>query len=713
MSLKQVLDLVSFINTLELLLPTTLNTPSEDIYINSPNGHSELSHITEARAASANPPNLDGTTETPPTAPEDMIHQTSGSASSKEGDIPKSVETDNGNEAALPSGASVQKTPKEKPVVDHSRFRFWYFNKPSPNSRVSQVLPFQRLSTLLSTSLSGGAPSSGSGNSVKPKSPLAGAAQTTPLPVGDDSGISGSSMPHTDEVPTATNSSKGNGLQRPKNPLGRILEEEHSSGGASGVKKSPAVSEDTHDVDQHAAAMLRSQSNILGALFLNATPRPKPSATDTLLYWLLQDHTGEPDIPGAPRGQDYKSLFRLMVCLWAEPVVGSGPFNKEWKKLLREREMRKWSEAGGEGEVNVVSVLAMMSLFGAETGLGLCRGESKMLHQPVAVPLQNRSSSSTTSKSQDDSTHKVTVRNVEKGGMSANMGDRTAPNSREQMGDSCPVCKRKGNNSAVCPCARTLLQGMGVFAPTIPGKGQPSSPTSNTGSANGRRQRQRSSSEASRMSKARSLPLALASPGARTIGTRPHSASNPQRVKPKERRRPSTAIRATTAGSPESTGSASSRLNEWIVGDEGGVAKTEKIEDGYIFTQDISTIQLEWDSAGSPSLVMSSQNADFSPRQPLLAESDTTDTPDTDHNAQEVLSECEQDVNSTLVGVNAKLRTENVNLTETPIPVDKEPNHPVSGQATPLTNKEVNLPSENARKLDMLADRDGKRREVA
>jgi len=737
MSLKQVLDLVSFINSLELLLPSAQSSSADLSCESSPHAHSPRLNGTRSHSREVCTGNLDGGTDSPDISPEeypspswvrakgslnrDCIEQ--GLAGAVE---ESSTTMTNDSSPTTPPGGITSQMPAVMtlPGTELSRSPFWYFNRPPPNSRVSQVLPFQRLSTLLSTSLSGGACTPGGGCAIGPKPPPSGAPPVYPtgiVPNSDDihtpdEGPSGASRRHdgpggdvedgitppddgqnSSGQPTNPPRSrpsamiKGNGLQRPKNPLGRILEEEHELSEGIRTKRPPLAMEQLEDAC--TAAMVRSQSNILGSLFMNAYPRPKPTATDTLLYWLLQDHTTGEDVPTFSRGQDQKSLFRLMICLWAEPIVGSGPFDKEWKRLLREREMRRWSEVGGEADVNVVSVLVMMSLFGAEVGLGLCRGQSKIRHRPVAI-LENRVVS-TASNPRTVTSPPRTPKTRPTSGSTTTSGEPGAlslPGSREGVVGVCPVCKRKGNRTTVCSCAYSLLQGMGVFAPTIPRNVLPSPPTLHGAKSIGRRPQPvgQSSGTNSMVPRPRSLPVALHTP------KRPHTATQRQPLKVEVKRRPSTARDASPMSPPESLGSANSRNHSWRVDEMGRIVNAVGAEEPETSTNKVST---------TPSVVVASQTEDSSPRHPLLAISDTTlsETPalsEAYHNAHEVQSECEQDVNSTLFGVTEKLYAENAQSPETPasLVILSEDNGDLAEQLTPLTNKRVNLLSEDEQK---------------
>ncbi|KAF8417156.1 hypothetical protein EV426DRAFT_701023 [Tirmania nivea] len=761
MTLKQVLDLVSFVNTMELLLPSTQNSSADLSYLSSPRVQSPRLNGIQSHSREPCTRNLDGGMDSPEISLED--HPSQSQVRTKEGlsgdnaeqglvgvDEENRTTMTNDCDPPTPPGGITYQLPTIMTLqgTEMSRSRFWHFDRPPPNSRASQVLPFQRLSTLLSASLSGGACTPGGGCVSGPKPPPSGASPLFPTevlsnsddiqapdegpsrasrrPRGDTSTVEdGLTQPgngqNTSGQPThrprARPSAliKGNGLQRPKNPLGRILEEElERSQSIRTMSLSPALEQIE---DACSAAMVRSQSNILGSLFLNAYPRPKPSATDTLLYWLLQDHSAGEDIPTFSRGQDQKSLFRLMICLWAEPIVGSGPFDKEWKRLLREREMRRWSEVGGEADVNVVSVLVMMSLFGAEVGLGLCRGQSKIRHRPVAM-LENRVVS-TASNSR-------TVTSPPRTPKSRQTSDRTTasrepralslPNSREGVVGVCPVCKRKGNRSTVCSCAYSLLQGMGVLAPTIPRNVLPPSPTSHSGRSIGRRSHPvgQNSGADSMVSRTRILPATLHTP------KRPHTATQQQPPKVEVKRRPSTARDASSMSPAESLESTYSLIHNWRVDEMGGTVNAVDGGEAEASTNKVSTINLDWDPTSTPSVVITSQTEDSSPRHPLLAISDTTlsTTPalsEAYHNAEEVQLECEQDVNFTLFGAMAKLYAENAQSPETPasLGVLSEDNRDsAEEQLTPLTSKQVNLMSEDERVSELAIARKSKNREV-
>ena len=758
MSLKQVLNLVSFLDTMELLLPSTQNTSADLSSQSSPHTHSPRLDSTNTHPGEAG--NLDGGMDSPNIS---LEGEPSPSRARAKGD-PNGDDTEQGpveemeensaqmtngsNPTTPPGGVTYQMPTMTPPGTEMSRSQLWYFNRP-PNSRVSQVLPFQRLSTLLSASLSGGACTPGGGCAIGPKPPpsgtppvsLTGIVSTsheiqTPHegPSRADHGLSDDPSTVEDGMkdgippPTANsqNSSgqpthrpraapsalvKGNGLQRPNNPLGRILEEGHELSQSIQTKRSPPPLGQVEDAS--TAAMVRSQSNILGSLFLNAYPRPKPSATDTLLYWLLQDHTMGDDVPTFSRGQDQKSLFRLMICLWAEPVVGSGPFDKEWKRLLREREMRRWSEVGGEADVNVVSVLVMMSLFGAEVGLGW--GQSKIRHRPVTM-LENRVVS-TASNSRAVTSPPRTPKTRQASGTTTASGEPGAlslPGSREGLVGICPVCKRKGNRTSVCPCAYSLLQGMGVFAPTIPRHAVPPPPTLHSSRTTGRRPHPvgQSSGADTMISRTQSVPAAL---------KRPHTATQRQSLKVQVNRRPSTARDASPMSPPGSLGSAHNKVHDWRVDGMERVVNAMDREEAKASTNKVSTIHLDWDPTSTPSVVMASQTEDSSPRHPLLTISDTTlsETPapaEAYHNAQEVQSEGGQDVKTTLFGATAKLYAENAQSPETPaslVELSEGSGDSVEEQLTPLTNKQVNLLSEDERESELAMVRKSKNSEVS
>jgi len=114
----------------------------------------------------------------------------------------------------------------------------------------------------------------------------------------------------------------------------------------------------------------------------------------------------------------------------------------------------------------------------------------------------------------------------------------------------------------------------------------------------------------------------------------------------------------------------------------------------------IPTIHLDWDPASTPSLVMASQTEGPSSHHSLLTTSVTAETPglsEAYNNAQEVQSEYEQDVNSTLFGATAKLYTENAQSPETPpslVLLAGDTEDSAEEHGTPLTNKHMNLLSE-------------------
>ncbi|RPB29280.1 hypothetical protein L211DRAFT_266157 [Terfezia boudieri ATCC MYA-4762] len=763
MSLKQILDLVSFINTMELLLPSTQTDLSCQ---SSPHVHSPRLNGTQSHSREAPTGNLDGSTDSPAILPEDYPSPSRVPARGNlirddveqglVGEVEESSTTmTNNSDLATPPGGITYQIPAmmTSPGTEVSPSRFSYSNRTPPNSRVSQILPFQRLSTLLSTSLSGGACTPGGGCAIGPKPPPSGATPVYPTGIvsnPDDihasikdpsraSCLYQESGGYTSTVEEGTtppancrNTSgqpanrpkarplvltKGDGLQRPKNPLGKILEEEYELSESIRTKcPTPALAQLE---DACTAAMVRSQSNILGSLFMHAYPRPKPTATDTLLYWLLQDHTTGDDIPTFSRGQDQKSLFRLMICLWAEPIVGSGPFDKEWKRLLREREMRRWSEVGGEADVNVVSVLVMMSLFGAEVGLGLCRGQSKIRHRPV-MKLENQVPSTRSNTRTVTSPPRTPITRSTSDSTAAS-GALSLPGSREGVAGVCPVCKRKGSRSTVCSCAYSLLQGMGVFAPTIPRNVLPPPPTLHGGRSAGRRVHSvgQISGADSMVSGTRSLPVAL------HTTKRPHTATQRQPLKVEVKRRPSTARDASPMSPLEPLERTYSRNHSRRV-DQTGKFQTEKLvntigtEEAETSTNKVSTIHLDWDPTSTSSVVKASQTEDPSACHPLQAISDTTlsETPalsEAYHNAQEVQSEYEQDVNSTLFGATAIIYAGNAQSPETPAPLvapEEDIGDFAEERLTPLTNKQVNLLSEDERASELAIARKGKIREA-
>ncbi|KAF8441823.1 hypothetical protein BGX38DRAFT_1272625 [Terfezia claveryi] len=736
MSLKQVLDLVSFINTMELLLPSTQNSSADLPCQSSQHVHSPRLNGSQSNSGEAFTGNLDGSTDSPAILPEDYPSpsrvQARGSPNGDDveqgllGEIEESSTTmSNNSDLATPPGDITYQIPAMM-TLPVSRSRFSYLKSSPPNSRVSQILPFQRLSTLLSTSLSGGACTPGGGCAIGPKPPRSGTTPVYPNGIvsnpddihasnedpsrasclyqesgGDTSTAEEGMTPLANcqntsgqpaNRPRARPSVLTGGFQRPKNPLGRILEEEYELSGSIRTKRpSPALAQLE---DGCTPAMVQSQSNILGSLFMHAYPRPKPTATDTLLYWLLQDHTMGEDVPTFSRGKDQKSLFRLMICLWAEPIVGSGPFDKEWKRLLREREMRRWSEVGGEADVNVVSVLVMMSLFGAEVGLGLCRGQSKIRHRPVTT-LENQVPSTGSNTRTVTSPPRTSKTRPTSGSTTASRA-LSLPGSREGVAGVCPVCKRKGSRTTVCSCAYSLLQGMGVFAPTIPRDVLPPPPTLHGGRSAGRRVHSvgQSSGADSMVSRTRSLPVALHTP------ERPHTATQRQPLKVEVKRRPSTARNASPMSPPEPLERTYSRNHSRRV-DQTGKSQTGKLvntigtEEAETSTNKVSTIHLDWDPTFTPSVVKASQTEDPSALHPLQAISDTTlsETPvvsEAYHNAQQVQSECEQDL----------------------VALEEDIGDFSDEQLTPLTNKQVNLLSENEQASELAIARKSKNREA-
>ena len=355
------------------------------------------------------------------------------------------------------------------------------------NSRVLKILPIQRLSKVISSSLSGGGCTPG----VEGSNSSSGIVEPENL------------SPDSSEIRMI----QGNAAHNTPGPI-MILDGGESS----------ALVPRTRDNHEHAVVLGKqcmkspntsnlgrapppTNSHLLTTLFAGANPRPKPTPTDCLLYWLLQDHSDTEDIPPFSKVEDGKSLFRLLLCLWAEPVVGSGPFDKEWKKLAREREIRRCSELGGECEVSVVSVLVMLSLLGAEFGFGLMRGikPPKALRLPIVGMVSEPDSPAATVMPQrgliEDTPISLEPRAItdisdtlaeprksapiyastpldllasRSGSKSkaANValtlpdGERAAPRII-----FCPVCKK--SNSRSCTCAVSLLHGMGVIAPSF------------------------------------------------------------------------------------------------------------------------------------------------------------------------------------------------------------------------------------------------------
>ncbi|KAI5808505.1 hypothetical protein DFH27DRAFT_539484 [Peziza echinospora] len=206
------------------------------------------------------------------------------------------------------------------------------------------------------------------------------------------------------------------------------------------------------------------QSQLISTLFPQANHKPRLGRSESLLYWLLQDHPEDEEIPYFCRGKDRKALFRLIVCLWAEPIVGTGPFDREWTKLVREREMKRWADVEKEDDVGAVTILVLMSLMGAGIGMSFTRVEIAPKKQ-IGRGAANVSPLAAAGHGPGDCcSSPYPISPSPKGGVPS----FPSPPSRGPKQSICPMCKKSGDISTDCPCALSLLQGLGVFAPTIP-----------------------------------------------------------------------------------------------------------------------------------------------------------------------------------------------------------------------------------------------------
>lgn len=743
--MRRVLDLVSFINMMELLLPSPPHSPPDQTRFYSPESSP---NSVSSSATFGHISNLDGTidglwgiNECPsgPSSPGMKFAIPPGKNTQPSGvrvnEATHIVMVDNSRE---PTTVIHQDLGRDKP-----NSRFWNVNRPDPNARTAQFLPFQRLSMILSSSLSGVACPPESSCSIPPISPPQyphaivasrypsstsgkGYGQLTPqkscspgigTPPLDDSPVSlqadtmhvGKNALHGG-FSAGTSGTLGSGplvevtrnskpFQRPKNPMSKILEEEHQKLESAHSPSQRQASQLEPRLSQDATSILHSQPHILSSLFVASSPRPKPTATDTLLYWLLQDHTVGEDVPTFSRTGDQKSLFRLMMCLWAEPIVGSGPFDKEWKRLLREREMRRWSEVGGEAEVNVISILVMMSLFGAEVGLGICRGGSKIHHKrlprttEVAASLQG---SEATDVALTPRSVSMSVRG--QGGVSG------LP-KQERDFSFCPVCKKRRKDSVACPCARALLQGMGVLDPviTLPDTMGVPAPL---GSRRGRSIGRRSSHKAGQHSgvpldsNIQSLPPISGTPATTSVDLLAEPAvSPPNRTKSQNISNPL-----------ESSKCIFPKIQEWLVDENASLPKTDAI-DQKSKSKNTPTLALATDSdnTNSPGIIMGSRDEDSSVHEPLLLNTITSMTLSTcSSDFPEVGLNPEADINSTLFGATAKLYAETPTQSTshdtltflTPpllaVPPGCQPDC-AADQLTPLTNIEINVQLEDDR----------------
>lgn len=598
--------------------------------------------------------------------------------------------------------------------------RPWNVDCPEPNARTSQFLPFQRLSLILSSSLSGGARTTGDSCSIGPNSPpqyphatiasrnysngqceigipATGISPQDGSPVSlEKNTIPPCSSVHSsgtlDPGPPVEVIRNSKPLQRPKNPMNKILEEEHqklkgtqSHGQTQESQPEPKFSDHT--------SILHSQSHILTSLFATSSPRLKPTATDTLLYWLLQDHTAGEDIPTFSRMGEQKSFFRLIMCLWAEPIIGSGPFNKEWKRLLRKREMKRWSEVGGEAEVNVVSILVMMSLFGAELGLGICRGGSKIQHKRLTSPPHTMEVTKSPQDSQRTAVA-ITPRSVPE--------DVPDLPKQEQALIFCPVCKRRRKGFAACPCARALLQGMGVIDPVAVPQDTIRVPAP-SGSQRGRSMGRRSSrkgaqhNDISLDSKTQSLPPILGTPAAASVDLVEPAASPVSRRKSQR-----------TSNPLESAKCIFPKIQEWLEDETASNAIDPKAHQSTNITSTLA-LATDSDNTTSPGIIINSRNEDSSAQEPFILNTIPSMTSSTySSDLPEVNLNREADVNSTLFGAATKLYAETLSQSsphdthdcQTPpllaVPLGCQLGY-TADQPTPLTNIEINVQFEDDR----------------
>ncbi|KAF8442787.1 hypothetical protein BDZ91DRAFT_174732 [Kalaharituber pfeilii] len=689
MSLKQVLDLVSFINTMELLLP---HTPSEEASATTSRTHTPgrvRSYRQSPTLAYTKPgSNMTGVTDTPAATDScgRMLRSTSQSKPRKNGNI------DNERKARPITAEENTNAPGSSPITSEQSADLpeptndQYSEKTTLKVPSTDVSPGVHPSSAIPHSLNGGQCTPGGSCSTEPNPPSTPSHHPTPVsqpqtdtepsggqrtPAGGCSigskgdrgqgtpevnslsggqctpGGSCASEPAIGPLPLSHSPTNRKGSYRQKNSLGKILEEDLGLPENAGAENpNPAPEKETH-----TALLVRSKSHVLGSLLLNAKPRPKPTPADSLMYWVLQDHNNGQDISSFSRTGDGKSLFRLMVCLWAEPVIGTGPFDREWKRLVREREMKRWSEVGAEAEVSVLSVLVMMSLIGADVGLGLFRDRREVIRQ-----TSNRAILP------DVGIHNEPQREVPAENHPVPPAVRpptsssrpTSASSDKSRVASCPVCKRRIQITTGCPCAVSLLQGMGVVAPKIPEHiVQP---------ANGRQSRRRVNSNGSESAASHAQSLDGELNPHKSVGSEPdvvHSA-------------PVTGIAEDIGSTLDSAGNTASQIN-----------KQEADVFGIVMSSQVSQLQNEC------------------PTQPLLAQNNDDSTPASgadDNQTPEPALADPVDVGHTLHRASIKLsqyETEVSPESAASLSESFGPSATTVILSAPLTKKEVNIYSKD------------------